>query len=186
MQELLDDWFRDMAEVAVLAEQSTGKGDGGGHLGGSYQLWSPEFVLTRKMTRRLRRLKIALRLEQCCELTFMKEWEKLSTLLQQDSELGAKDVQQPVYMGVPDWRQEWAEWVTWSEGAVKVLRRKTHVNVRRDIREAWNKRELKVKELININKWKGVIQKYLKKPFSSGQVISGCCWLVQRRRGIGS
>ena len=71
-------------------------------------------------------------------------------------------------MGVPDWRQEWAEWVTWSEGAVKVLRRKTHVNVRRDIREAWSKRELKVKELININKWKGVVQKYLKKPFSSG------------------
>ena len=34
LQELLDDWFRDMAEVTVLAEQITGKGDGGGHLGG--------------------------------------------------------------------------------------------------------------------------------------------------------
>ena len=153
LQELLDDWIRDMAEVTVLAERATGKGDGGGHLGGGYQLWSPEFMLTKRMTRRLRRLKIALRLEQCSEVTFRQEWEKLSSLLEQDAELEVGAVVTPVYMGDVGWRREWADWVLWSDTAMKVLRRKTHVNVRRDVREAWNKRELKVKELIAINKW---------------------------------
>ena len=118
--------------------------------------------------RRLRRLRIALRLEQCSEVAFKQEWEKLSSLLEQDVELEARAVVTPVYMGDVAWRHEWADWVLWYDNAMKVLRRKTHVNVRRDVREAWNKRELKVKELIAINKWKGVIQKYLKKPFSSG------------------
>ena len=51
LQELLDGWSRDMAEVIVLAEQTTGGSDGGGHLGVEYQLWSPEFMLTKRVTR---------------------------------------------------------------------------------------------------------------------------------------
>ena len=56
----------------------------------------------------------------------------------------------------------------WPETVTKVLAmgRKAHVNVRRDVREAHSKRE--VKEKIVINKWCGVLQTYLKRSFSSG------------------
>ena len=57
----------------MLAEWVTGNGDGGGHLEDKYQLWSPEFMLTKMMARRLRRLKIALKLEQCSEVTVRQE-----------------------------------------------------------------------------------------------------------------
>ena len=109
-----------------------------------------------------------MRLKQCSEHTFRSEWGKLAAYLREDVELGVSGFQVPMYMGDEDWRDEWADWVKWSETATKVLKRKIHVNVRRDVREAYNKREVKVKEKILINKWRGVMQMYLKRPFSPG------------------
>ena len=105
-------------------------------------------------------------MEQCSEVAFSREWEEPSPLLGQDAELGVGAVVPPAYLGGEGWRHEWADWVLWPDAAMKVLRRKTHVNVRSGAREAWDKREMEVEELIAINKWEGVIQKYLKEPFS--------------------
>ena len=66
-------------------------------------------MLTKRMARRLRRLWIALRLEQCSEVTFNREWEKLSSLLEQDAELEVRAVVTPACMSDVAWRHEWAD-----------------------------------------------------------------------------
>ena len=69
-------WFRDMAEVTIEAELLTsrdGNQKGSGSRGGKYQLWSAQFMDTKKSARRLRGLMIALGLKQCSELTFRSE-----------------------------------------------------------------------------------------------------------------
>jgi hypothetical protein len=84
LQELLDVWFRDMAEVTVEAELLTnrdGNQKGPELRGGKYQLWSAQFMETKKRARSLRGLMIALRLKQCSQITFRNEWRKLATFL---------------------------------------------------------------------------------------------------------
>ena len=40
-------------------------------------------------------------------------------MLEQDAELGVGAAVTPVYMGDEGWRHEWADWVLWSDTAMK-------------------------------------------------------------------